>query len=106
MFGVINYIVCMYTEHFPMLLAVCLFFFISLILCKCVNCGKVFMILMMLCQKSESTPTIICILIEILYILTFYYTICITHFTRQMIQFYVSHCCKQNLRITHFETKD
>jgi len=32
----------------------------------------------------------------ILYILTFYYTICITHFTRQMIKFYVS----------HFETND
>ena len=28
--------------------------------------------------------------------MTFYYTICITHFTRQMIKFYVS----------HFETND
>ena len=41
-----------------------------------------------------------------LYILTFYYTISITHFTRQMIQFYVSHRRKHNLHVTTFETND
>jgi len=33
-------------------------------------------------------------------------TICMIHFTRQMIQFYVSHCCKHNLYVTALETKD
>jgi len=33
-------------------------------------------------------------------------TICAIHFTRQMIQFYVSHCCKHNLHITSLETND
>ena len=33
-------------------------------------------------------------------------TICIIHFTRQMIQFYVSHSCKHNLYVTPFETND
>ena len=33
-------------------------------------------------------------------------TICIIHFTRQMIQFYVSHCCKHNLHVTPVETDD
>jgi len=28
------------------------------------------------------------------------------HFTRQMIQFYVSHSCKHNLHVTPFETND
>jgi len=31
-------------------------------------------------------------------------TICIIHFTRQMVQFYVSHCCKYNLHVTTLET--
>ena len=33
-------------------------------------------------------------------------TICIIHFTRQTIQFYVSHCCKHNLHVTPLETND
>ena len=33
-------------------------------------------------------------------------TICIIHFTRQMIQFYVSHCCKRNLHVTPLQTND
>jgi len=33
-------------------------------------------------------------------------TICITHFTRQMIQFYVSRCYKHNLHVAPLETND
>jgi len=36
----------------------------------------------------------------------FYYTICVTHFTGQMIQFVVSYCCKHNSHITALETND
>jgi len=34
------------------------------------------------------------------------YTICIIHFMRQMIPFYVSHSCKHNLHVTPLETND
>jgi len=33
-------------------------------------------------------------------------TICIIHFTRQIIQFYVSHPCNHNLHVTPLETND
>ena len=33
-------------------------------------------------------------------------TICVIHFTRQMIQFFVSHCCKHNLHVMPLETND
>jgi len=33
-------------------------------------------------------------------------TIFIIHFTGQIIQFYVSHCCKHNLHATPLETND
>jgi len=33
-------------------------------------------------------------------------TICIIHFTRRMIQFYVSHSCKHNLHVTPLETNE
>ena len=44
--------------------------------------------------------------LRILHILTFYYTICVTHSMRQIIQFCLSHCCKPNLYVTPFETND
>ena len=33
-------------------------------------------------------------------------TICIIHFMRQLIQFYVSQSCKHNLHVTPLETND